>query len=169
MVFTSVRYVEIGLLIIIAFWSTPGRACKAVTPGNDIPDDDRPWYVTSVSDWNASDYYNLSRGGVKLKAYKQPSMNFDEAKALCRRYGANVADIFWMRLPKFHKLFPVRAWNLREGWDGCFMTEAQSGLTKQTSCDARADFVICERWGPGVKLPLSIISQRNDAKSRPQP
>ncbi|WKX99382.1 hypothetical protein Q1695_014342 [Nippostrongylus brasiliensis] len=141
--FSSVRDKAIGLLVIIASLSTLGHAFKAIQPGSDNTDDDRPWYITTPADWGAN-FQN--RTGKKLKAYEQRHMNVIEARALCRKHGAKLALIDMMHVDKYHALFPFDAWVEGDREGECRVAKGKDGFSySRHECCARLDFAICER------------------------
>ncbi|WKX88962.1 hypothetical protein Q1695_008534 [Nippostrongylus brasiliensis] len=116
---------------------------KAVEPGSDMPDDGKPWYVTTDADWGPSPD---RRPGLKIKAFKKPRMSVVEAEELCKRNNAKLADIGMLRGVRTHELFPFKAW-IKVPDDRCTAFEAHDGFVHNfTDCDARPDYAICERY-----------------------
>ncbi|WKX88963.1 hypothetical protein Q1695_008535 [Nippostrongylus brasiliensis] len=130
------------LLAAVFLSNTLIHAFKAVAPGSDMPDDGKPWYVTTDADWTTNP---VRRPGLKIKAFKKPRMSVVEAEELCKRNNAKLADMGMILRVRVHELFPFKAW-IKVPNHPCTAFEAHDGGVHNFSdCDARPDYAICER------------------------
>ncbi|WKX90626.1 hypothetical protein Q1695_009463 [Nippostrongylus brasiliensis] len=120
---------------VTAFLCAPGHAFKAVAAG----DDDHGWIVLK-----ASDYAKNAKPGTKMKAFYQPGMSVDDAKELCKKNNAVLANLHDVIAIRTHQYFPVQA-HIVAHKDVCPILDKETGYAIYRECGAKADHAICER------------------------